>query len=181
MTNHINSSRFAAEDLVPVSELQKAPGQLVRRVGKASRPLVITQRGRVAAFLVSPAQYAALVTESAGTEQGQSERRQALTRALEEMLPIIREKYRPEKIVLFGSLAEGRVTAFSDIDLLVVKRTTKRSLERRKELVHLVRPRVATDFFVYTPEEYERGQKEGRAFFVREVAAKGKVLYEKAV
>jgi predicted nucleotidyltransferase len=40
----------------------------------------------------------------------------------------------PEQIILFGSYAEGRATADSDLDLLVV---TKRSLSREEQLMQV--------------------------------------------
>ena len=39
----------------------------------------------------------------------------------------IRKNYDPEKIILFGSFAYGKATRDSDIDMLIVKRTRKKS------------------------------------------------------
>ncbi len=44
-------------------------------------------------------------------------RKAALEAELKRILPIIIEKYQPEKIILFGSLATGDVHEWSDIDL----------------------------------------------------------------
>ena len=45
----------------------------------------------------------------------------------------------PERIIVFGSMAENNIHGWNDIDLLVVKRTSKRPLERVLELGRLVK------------------------------------------
>ncbi len=85
--------------------------------------------------------------------------------------------YRPQRILLFGSLAQGRAGEFSDIDLIIVKETEKRFLDRIAEVIRLIRPREALDVLVYTPEEFEQLCQE-RLFFKEEVLKKGKVLYD---
>lgn len=62
-------------------------------------------------------------------------------------------EYEPEKVVVFGSLVGGHIHPGSDIDLLIVKRTSKRPLERIQEVARLIKPRVGIDLFIYTPEE----------------------------
>jgi predicted nucleotidyltransferase len=44
---------------------------------------------------------------------------------LEKIVRSIESNYQPDKIILFGSLAEGKVTVGSDIDLVVIKETEK--------------------------------------------------------
>ncbi len=120
-------------------------------------------------------------TEEKGSPaEKKDQRRRELVTGLEKMLPVIIQKYQPEKIILFGSLATGRVHEGSDLDLVVIKKTKRRPLERRRELIHLAQPTVAVDFFVYTPEEFEKGRREGKAVFLKEIERDGKVLYEKA-
>jgi len=58
-----------------------------------------------------------------------------------------------DRIILFGSRAEGKGTEASDIDLVIVKETNKRLLDRRIELETLLADRaVPIDALVYTPE-----------------------------
>lgn len=83
-----------------------------------------------------------------------------------------------EKIILFGSLARGDVGRESDIDLLIVKKTNKRFLDRLDEFYSRIQPRVAVDVLVYTPEELESLAETRR--FVKEILAEGVVVYEKA-
>lgn len=44
------------------------------------------------------------------------------------------ERYEPDRIILFGSHASGRAAEDSDIDLLVVKETNRRPIDRRVEV-----------------------------------------------
>jgi predicted nucleotidyltransferase len=89
------------------------------------------------------------------------------------------ETYQPDKIVLFGSAATASARADSDLDLLVIKRTTApyfdRVLEVRRAL-HLSRP---VDVLVLTPEEYEKALADNRYLLTKEILPKGKVIYER--
>jgi len=86
-------------------------------------------------------------------------------------------QYRPQKVLLFGSLASGETGEWSDLDLVIVRETEKRFLDRTKEVMQLLRPRIGVDILVYTPAEYERLTRE-RPFVRDEIVGKGKVLYE---
>jgi len=57
-------------------------------------------------------------------------------------------------MILFGSLANGDIREWSDIDLVIVKKSKKRFLDRIGDVIDLCSPRVGTDFVVYTPREY---------------------------
>ncbi len=48
------------EDIVPVGEFKRLTARYLRQVSEQSRPVVITQNGRAAAVVVSPANYDAL-------------------------------------------------------------------------------------------------------------------------
>ena len=86
-------------------------------------------------------------------------------------------QYHPEKIVLFGSLAKGEGSSESDVDLLVIKRTGERRVNRRVEALRGISRKIPLDVIVLTPEEVEFLRKEGSPF-IREVLSTGKVLYE---
>jgi predicted nucleotidyltransferase len=99
--------------------------------------------------------------------------------AIEEILEKIITEYDPQKVILFGSYAYGRPDEESDIDLLIIKETDKRPIERWIELKRLLRDRsrmVAVSPLVYTPRELEE-RLVSRDFFIQEVLEKGKVLY----
>jgi predicted nucleotidyltransferase len=94
---------------------------------------------------------------------------------LKRCISILKEKYKPEKILLFGSLANGKIGEWSDIDLIIVKDTKKPFLDRSKEVLLFVQPKVGMDILVYTSEEFEK--LSSREFFKKEVLSKG-VFYE---
>ena len=90
------------------------------------------------------------------------------------------EGYRPEKIILFGSYANGEPDDDSDIDLLVVKETDKRPIDRWVEVKRLLRgiaPTVPVSPFVYTEEELAE-RIAIKDFFIDDVLKTGEVLYE---
>lgn len=106
------------------------------------------------------------------------QREQALRNELERIVEIIINEYQPEKIIVFGSLAEERVHEWSDIDLLIIKSTEKRPIERYLELTRLIRPEIGVDLFIYTPEEYDLLLKEGFSL-LKGILRTAKTLYEK--
>lgn len=53
---------------------------------------------------------------------------------IEGIVKKIVHEYNPQKIILFGSYAYGKPSRNSVIDLLIIKNTTKRSLERWMEV-----------------------------------------------
>jgi len=86
-------------------------------------------------------------------------------------------KYRPEKIILFGSAARGEAHPDSDIDLLIIKKETPYfGADRIRELSRLIERNIAVDFLVYRPEEWEQRLKMGDPFLKR-ILLEGKILY----
>jgi uncharacterized protein len=88
--------------------------------------------------------------------------------------------YQPEKIILFGSAARGDTDEYSDIDLIVVKKTDQRFIQRLVEVMAFV-PRDVTvnvDALVYTPDELKAMVEEGNPF-IEQALKDGVVLYEK--
>ncbi len=63
---------------------------------------------------------------------------------------------RAEEAWIFGSLARGKLTRHSDIDLIVVAQTSKPFVERAREYDDLFDLVPALDLLVYTPEEFFR-------------------------
>lgn len=107
---------------------------------------------------------------------GHIQRQAQLEEELDKYLALLVKTYQPEQVWLFGSLATGQVHEWSDIDLLVIKDTDKRFLDRSKELFYLLRPQVGLDLFVYTPHEFEQLLQE-QTFVQEEMIGKGKLLY----
>ncbi|MGQ9626913.1 MAG: nucleotidyltransferase domain-containing protein [Anaerolineae bacterium] len=105
-------------------------------------------------------------------------RQARLQQELKRYLELLTRDDPPERIILFGSLAEGEVGEWSDLDLVIVRKTDLPFLERSKAVLRLLHPRVGVDVLVYTPEEFERLCRE-RRFFQEEILDKGKVLFER--
>src|SRR5438876_10853625 len=93
-------------------------------------------------------------------------------------MEILIREHEPEKLILFGSAAQGEVHEWSDLDLVVIKRTEKPLLERIEEVLRLVRPKVGLDVLVYTPEEMEDLIAERRVLVLDEFLYQGAVAYQ---
>ena len=87
--------------------------------------------------------------------------------------------YGPEKIILFGSAARGDADEFSDIDLIIVKKTETRFIQRQVDATNLVPSDISVDIFVYTPEEFQ-GMIDDNSPFIERALAEGIILYENA-
>lgn len=107
------------------------------------------------------------------------ERRHILNEELKRIIELIVKEYLPEKIILFGSLATNNIREWSDIDLVIIKDTNKRFLDRLHEVHLMTRPKVGVNFIIYTPDEFQKMIDENRYFLVKEILGKGEVLYEK--
>jgi HEPN domain-containing protein/predicted nucleotidyltransferase len=87
------------------------------------------------------------------------------------------DAYDPERIILFGSHASGTEEAGSDIDLLIVKETDRRPIDRRVEVERLLADRqIPLDLMVYTPREMLDLYRAGSPF-IEAVVETGRVLY----
>jgi predicted nucleotidyltransferase len=107
-----------------------------------------------------------------------SGRKKSLQKELDRVLKVIKNQYQPEKVFLFGSLVNGKVHEWSDIDLMIIKKTERRPVERCLELSRLIQPRVGIDLFIYTPEEFKVLKREKFSHLLT-ILETGKVLYEK--
>ena len=86
------------------------------------------------------------------------------------------------KVILFGSYAYGNPTKDSDIDLLILKNTDKRSVDRFVEVKRIIYDpdlKISVSPLVYTPEELEEWLRMGDDF-MKEIIKRGVVFYEKA-
>lgn len=93
----------------------------------------------------------------------------------------IKTNYKPEKIILFGSYAYGKPTRDSDIDMLIVKKTKKKSMDRWFTLKKLCQdPNRGIPFspLVFTPKELDYRLSLGDQF-IKDILGKGQILYEK--
>lgn len=86
--------------------------------------------------------------------------------------------YKPQKVVLFGSLVSGKVRKGTDIDLFIVKRDVPHyGIDRVRQLEALTKYRLATDFIIYKPEEVRERVRLGD-LFIKNILREGRVLYD---
>ena len=92
----------------------------------------------------------------------------------------IKKEYRPKKIILFGSFAYGKPSKNSDIDLLIVKDTQERPIDRRvkvRRVVSNLRKGYSFSPIVITSAEVSQRLKIGDQF-LKEILSHGEVLYD---
>jgi predicted nucleotidyltransferase len=100
-------------------------------------------------------------------------------KALPAAVQRIVEELHPEKIVLFGSYANGNPTPDSDVDLLVIMETDLSSSQRYVAVSRLLNPRpFPVDILVKRPDELKSALEKGD-FFLCEIIAHGIVLYDR--
>ena len=95
------------------------------------------------------------------------------------MVEKIIKKYKPEKIVLFGSFAWGNPDRHSDVDLFIIKKTRMRHIDRSVKVAEILDEEngiFAIDLLVYTPGEVAERLRMGDPF-IGKIMKKGVVLY----
>jgi predicted nucleotidyltransferase len=99
---------------------------------------------------------------------------------IQRIVEIIKKKYQPEKIILFGSAARDEFEEGSDLDFFIIKRTRLPRYRRSHKIFHLLQDldqRYPVDFIIYTPSELKKRQALGD-FFVKNIFEEGRLLYE---
>ncbi len=101
------------------------------------------------------------------------------TQQLNEIVSKIVTNYNPQKILLFGSYANGTATNESDLDLLIVKETDLPIYKRGSEVRQYLRGTAfPMDIVVYTAKEIEHEQT-NKYTFIYNALQNTKLLYEK--
>ncbi len=88
------------------------------------------------------------------------------------------QEYQVQKAILFGSLARNDGSRHSDIDIIIIKQTELRFLDRYQGILASIGkalPEWDVDLLIYTPEELAQISER---HFIRQALAEGKVLYE---
>ncbi len=94
-------------------------------------------------------------------------RRKAL-KEVKKLCTAIRQRFHPQKILLFGSLARGDVHALSDIDLLIVADFQGSRRDRVEQILNLVQElnlSFPVEPFPLRPEEFNAARQ--KPFFVQ--------------
>ena len=101
------------------------------------------------------------------------------TKLIKVIVKKIRDNYNPEKIILFGSYAYGKPKKDSDIDLLIIKKTNARHIDRSTKVREILQEEnrlIAIEPLVYTPEEINQRLKI-EDDFIKNIMNEGKILY----
>lgn len=88
-------------------------------------------------------------------------------------------EYAPQKVILFGSYARGTPRPDSDIDLLIVKETSERFIDRWVTVRRLLsdpQRLIPLETIILTPQELAHRLEVGDQF-IAEILEKGEILY----
>jgi uncharacterized protein len=98
-------------------------------------------------------------------------------KAIDQVVEQIVEKFKPQKIILFGSYARGNPRPESDVDLLVVMDTPLKESKQSLEICRHLDVMFGMDLIVHTPKRLKERVDMGD-WFVRDILKEGKVFYE---
>jgi predicted nucleotidyltransferase len=98
-------------------------------------------------------------------------------KAIDQVVKQIAEKFKPQKIILFGSYARGNPRPESDLDLLIVMNTSQKESKQSLEIRRHLGVMFGMDLIVHTPKHLKERVEMGD-WFLRDVLKEGKVLYE---
>lgn len=96
---------------------------------------------------------------------------------IREIVQQIVERFCPQKVILFGSHAQGKPTEDSDVDLLVIMETDEKPVHAAARISTSIDHPFPLDVLVMSPEEFEETKAVvgGLAYPAHHW---GKVLYE---
>jgi predicted nucleotidyltransferase len=101
----------------------------------------------------------------------------AAVNEIEEFGKRIGEEFGAEKVILFGSYAQGTAKQDSDVDLLIVTAFEGRSVDKSVQIRLKLRPAFPVDLLIRTPEKIRQRLEIGDQF-IKDILKEGKVLYE---
>ena len=105
-------------------------------------------------------------------------RRRIPLRKIRALAKQIADKFAPEKIILFGSYAYGKPKPESDVDLLVVMKTSLRNRAQSVQIARALDYHFGLDLIVRRPEELKERIRLGD-FFLQEISERGQLLYDR--
>lgn len=98
--------------------------------------------------------------------------------AAQRILDRIIRRYRPKRIIVFGSFARGDIHQGSDLDLIIIKNTRQKFLRRMDKVLDLCDGEIAVEPLIYTEAEFEKMLEQGNDFLETAISD-GKVVYER--
>lgn len=84
---------------------------------------------------------------------------------IEEFLHRKLSRHGVKEAYLFGSYAQNTLTAWSDLDLLIVAESQQPFVERPRQFFDLLDLGIPIDILVYTPEEFQQLRHSGSGFW----------------
>ncbi|MEJ2746855.1 MAG: nucleotidyltransferase domain-containing protein [Anaerolineae bacterium] len=107
-----------------------------------------------------------------------NQRRRIPAQAIDDVVYQIVEKFKPQKIILFGSYARQQPRPESDVDLLVLMDTFLTETEQAVRILQAIEYHFGLDLLVRTPDNLAHRLELGDSF-LREIIAEGTVVYER--
>ena len=104
-------------------------------------------------------------------------RDKSLQKSINATIAAIAGGYKPKKIIVFGSFARGDYHQGSDLDLIIVKNTEEKFLDRMGRIADLCPEGLVVEAFVYTEKEMADMLASGNRF-LEMALEEGKVVYE---
>ncbi len=102
-----------------------------------------------------------------------------IKKILKEVVEKIVNYYKPQKIILYGSYAYGKPDDSSDIDLFIIKNTSKSRMARFKEIKKILwdvnNSGIPILPIIFTENELSKINKN---VIINEIISKGEILYE---
>jgi predicted nucleotidyltransferase len=99
--------------------------------------------------------------------------------AIDDVVRQIVGKFKPQKIILFGSYARRQPRPESDVDLLVIMDTPLTETEQAVLILQNIQYHFGLDLLVRTPNNLMRRLELGDPF-LHEIITEGKTLYERS-
>ena len=90
----------------------------------------------------------------------------------------VARRFAPERIILFGSYANGTQHPGSDVDLLVVLPFEGSMLAKSLEILRATNPKFPIGLLAKTPQLVQ-SKKDAGDFFINDILSQGKTLYER--
>jgi len=102
-----------------------------------------------------------------------------LDKEIEAFVDALVERFKPEKVILFGSHARGGADPGSDVDIFVLMDFDGRPFEQAFNIRSQIEADFPLDILVRRPVDAWRRVNMGD-FFLKDILEKGKILYERA-
>ncbi|MBN1583122.1 MAG: nucleotidyltransferase domain-containing protein [Anaerolineae bacterium] len=100
-----------------------------------------------------------------------------LPAAAQQILYRIVAGYHPQRVIVYGSFARDDVHERSDLDLIIVKHTDERFIDRIECVLAFCNGEMVVEPLVYTPKEIDMMLNEGNSF-LETALQEGITIYE---